>query len=137
MNKIKALILVPNEKSYSPVLEVIKEGLLEQAIEPIVYDEMITPDIMWKNVVTDTIKEADLIIADVSKSNPNMLYELGFAHALRKPTVLLLSTEEMGDIPFDVAAYQMISYDPKDLSQLKHKLKRFTGYQQYMRGPIA
>jgi nucleoside 2-deoxyribosyltransferase len=80
--------------------------------------------------MTDAIREADLIVADVSRKNPNVLYELGYAHALRKPTLLLLSTDETGEMPFDLAGYQMVIYDPQNLRSLQQQIMRFLDYQQ-------
>ena len=41
-----------------------------------------------------------------------MFYELGLAHALKKPVVLVASTE--GDVPFDVRHIRVIYYDKDD-----------------------
>jgi len=116
------------DQSYVPVLDTIKEALSERSIEPILIDKVFSPSVVWSNAVTNAIQVADLIVADVSRKN--VLYELGFAHALRKPTLLLVSTEEKGDMPFDLTAYQIIPYDPKDLSPLRRQIQRFLDYQQ-------
>jgi hypothetical protein len=44
------------------------------------------------------------------------LYELGMAHALRKPVVLLWkkSPSNLLDVPFDIAKEQRIEYDAVD-----------------------
>lgn len=129
MKNNQALILAPMESSYTAVLETIREALLQHSIEPIVIDKDFSPGIVWSNAITEAIQAADLIVADVSRKNASVLYELGFAHALRKPTLLLLSTDEKGDMPFDLAGYQMITYDPKNLSPLRHQIQRFLDYQ--------
>ena len=54
------------------------------------------------------INESDLIIADLTIPNANVSYELGLAHALNKPVVLL--TEEIGALPFDLRSYRVIEY---------------------------
>lgn len=46
------------------------------------------------------INQAGLIIADVTGLNPNVMYELGIAHALHKKVILL--TQEIENAPFDV-----------------------------------
>src|SRR5205085_241728 len=96
----------------------------------IMIDKVSSPSAVWSNAVTDAIQEADLIVADVSRKNANVLYELGFAHALRKPTLLLLSTDEKGDMPFDLAGYQMITYDPRNLLPLRRQIQLILDYQQ-------
>jgi len=55
------------------------------------------------------IKKSDLVIADISDGNPNVIYELGLAHAWGKPTIILC--HERTYIPFDLSSlYPFIFY---------------------------
>lgn len=54
------------------------------------------------------IEGADLIVADMTGRNANVFYELGLAHALRKPAILLAQSTD--DIPFDLGAYRTVIY---------------------------
>ncbi len=130
MRDIKALILAPFDTSYERVRDVIHRSLRKQSIQIITLDDVMKPGAILANAVTDAIRTADLIVADVSRKNPNVLYELGFAHALRKPTLLLVDADEASKIPFDLAGYQMVIYDPKNLTPLQHQISRFLDYQQ-------
>lgn len=58
------------------------------------------------------INSANVLVAELTKRNPNVLYELGLAHALRKPVVLVSSNED--DVPFDVKHVRVIYYDTND-----------------------
>ena len=58
----------------------------------------------------ERILRADLLIADLTGKNPNVFYELGFAHAHAKNTILI--TRSLKDIPFDLRHRQLIEYDP-------------------------
>jgi hypothetical protein len=58
------------------------------------------------------INNARVLVAELTGRNPNVLYELGLAHALRKPVVLVSSNE--GDVPFDVRHVRVIYYDVTD-----------------------
>lgn len=58
------------------------------------------------------IQSARILVAELTGRNPNVLYELGLAHALRKPVVLVSSNE--GDVPFDVRHVRVIYYDVRD-----------------------
>ena len=49
------------------------------------------------------------MLADLTGKNPNVFYELGLAHAARKP--VLLVTQSMDDVPFDLRALRVIVYD--------------------------
>src|ERR1051326_4311972 len=44
--------------------------------------------------IYDLIGSADVIIGEMSDRNPNVFYEIGFAHALGKPTILLAASGE-------------------------------------------
>jgi len=62
--------------------------------------------------IWDGIRSARVLVAELTKRNPNVLYELGLAHALKKPVVLVSSNEE--DVPFDVRHVRVIYYDVAD-----------------------
>jgi hypothetical protein len=57
------------------------------------------------------IMEANICIADVTGKNPNVNYELGLAHALNKPTIII--SQKIDDIPFDYKHLRAIIYDPR------------------------
>jgi hypothetical protein len=49
-----------------------------------------------------------LIVADLTNGNENVFYEVGVAHALNKPTILM--TQQLDELPFDLRAYRTIGY---------------------------
>lgn len=60
--------------------------------------------------VTRSIRTAALIIADVTPDNSNVFYELGYAHAIGKPTILL-SDRKRERLPFDISGFRTLFYD--------------------------
>lgn len=58
------------------------------------------------------ISSAKVLVAELTTKNPNVFYELGIAHALQKPVVLISSNEE--DVPFDLKHIRVIYYDKHD-----------------------
>jgi TIR domain len=76
------------------------------------------------NAITAAIREADFVVADVTRQNPNVLYEIGYANALEKPTILLVdgSTEE--ELPSDLAGLSYLTYDLKNLRSLQEYIGR-------------
>ena len=62
--------------------------------------------------VSRGIREAAVLVAELTSKNPNVFYELGLAHALRKPVVLVSSNED--DVPFDLRHIRVILYDQTD-----------------------
>lgn len=67
------------------------------------------------------IRSSIAVIADLSESKPNVLYETGFAHALDLPTVHVCSTEH-SSLPFDVRNWNTISYVKGQTFQLRQPL---------------
>lgn len=65
-----------------------------------------------------SIRGATVVIAEVSYPNPNVFYEVGFAHALAKPVVLL--TRDVSSSPFDLRGYNHIVY--KSIVDLRRSL---------------
>jgi predicted nucleotide-binding protein len=83
--------------------------------------------------ITDAIRESHLVVADISEQNPNVLYELGYAHALGKKTQLLVgSHSSTKSIPSDLAGsgilfYELDKSDPTGATKGRQELtRRFT-----------
>jgi len=55
------------------------------------------------------INASRVLVAELTTRNPNVFYELGLAHALNKPVVLVSSNED--DVPFDLKHIRVIYYD--------------------------
>ena len=62
------------------------------------------------NDITRSIEEASVIIADVTTDNPNVFYEVGYAHGIKKATILL-SDRTREKLPFDVSGFRTLFYD--------------------------
>jgi hypothetical protein len=61
------------------------------------------------------------VMADLSGSAPNVLFEVGFAFALGKPCVLVCSTP-LNELPFDIRNQKTISYAKGQTYLLKEDL---------------
>nr|VFJ56215.1 MAG: TIR domain-containing protein [Candidatus Kentron sp. FM]VFJ59002.1 MAG: TIR domain-containing protein [Candidatus Kentron sp. FM]VFK11939.1 MAG: TIR domain-containing protein [Candidatus Kentron sp. FM] len=59
--------------------------------------------------IWEQIHKANVLIADISDRNPNVLYELGLVHAQYKPVVLTAGSME--DVPFDISHSRTFVYD--------------------------
>ncbi len=55
------------------------------------------------------IRDAKLLIAELTDRNPNVFYELGLAHALSKPVILI--SKSIDDVPFDLRSIRVLVYD--------------------------
>lgn len=65
------------------------------------------------------IARADALVVDVTKGNPNVWFELGYAQGLGKRTLLLADSST--DIPFDLTAFRVV-FDSGDPAKFGHQL---------------
>ncbi|MDR2731936.1 MAG: nucleoside 2-deoxyribosyltransferase, partial [Fibromonadaceae bacterium] len=82
-------------------------------------DKRASIGVISESIYSD-IKNSDVIIADTKWINPNVFYEIGLAHALNKPVILMNPEEE--EPPFDIAHLKYIPY-PQDIFENEHNSK--------------
>ena len=93
---------------------------------PIRGDEVVSCTLILNDIIT-SIRNSAVIIADITPDNPNVFYELGYAHALGKPTILLCEKAVRERLPFDVSGFRTIFYDNSigGKRKVEEKLKEF------------
>ena len=67
--------------------------------------------------VYSTIVQSRLVICDLTDRNANVLYETGLAHALNNDVIMI--TQNMDDIPFDLRQFRVLRYLPNQEGLLK------------------
>jgi hypothetical protein len=67
------------------------------------------------------IRKSVAVFVDLSESKPNVLYEAGYAHALRKPCIHICSTP-LEKLPFDVSQWKTTQYHPGQTHKLGREL---------------
>lgn len=60
------------------------------------------------------LRSATICVADLTGTKPNVMWELGFAMALGKPTIIV--SQSVQSLPFDIKDMQSIEYDRSRLS---------------------
>jgi hypothetical protein len=93
------------EKVFRPAIE--KAGLTPVRADAEIFGTGKIMDQVFQGIVG-----AKVLVAELTTRNPNVFYELGVAHALRKPVVLVSAREE--DVPFDLHHIRVIYYDVTD-----------------------
>jgi len=60
--------------------------------------------------VLQKIMSSTIVVANLNGRNPNVYYELGIAHALGKPVILISNEKSFKEIPFDLQSNRLIIY---------------------------
>ena len=77
---------------------------------------------IWCDRICKNIRKAKYNIVDITGRNPNVFYELGFAHAMSNTKAIII-TQNREEAPFDIAGINLILYSVKELPGLREELK--------------
>jgi len=101
---------------FSPLFTTEYEKIIRPAIEEMgiqcvrsdeIYSKPRVMDDIWKS-----LRCTRFIVAELSGKNPNVLYEVGLAHAIGKPVIIITRNED--DVPFDLKGLRYLFYDTND-----------------------
>lgn len=97
--------------------------VLENNYDVVVAHRLTTPGSI-NNQVIEAIYKADLVIANLTELNPNVMYELAFRHSLKKPVIIIMEKGEH-KLPFDINNERTIFYenDFQGAIDLKNRLE--------------
>ncbi|NOT06249.1 MAG: hypothetical protein HOP27_16780 [Anaerolineales bacterium] len=122
----KAFVLMP----FRPPFNSYYSKIYKPALESAGYDVTRADELFGSRpIIVDIhklIKESDLILCDMSTRNPNVFYELGLAHALGKPVILI--SNNIDDIPFDLKHIRTIIYKTDEVEWEKELSESITKY---------
>ena len=108
------------------------DGIIDQAIVPALggkYDIEVAHRKYEIGSINDrvvkSVYEADLVIANLTNTNPNVMYELAIRYSFGKPAIVI--AEDGTKLPFDVIDENTIFYvnDPAGANELKENLIEF------------
>jgi hypothetical protein len=116
-----AFILMPFDPAFDDIYKLgIKATADELGVVAERVDEQRFSETMLDRIYRQ-IDAADFIIADMTGKNPNVFYEVGYAHARSKLCTLL--TQSASDIPFDLKHHRHIVYNGS-ITELKPMLSK-------------
>ena len=118
---MRIFLLIPFNEGFTDISNVIREVVQKTNHQFIRLDEVIEPPISITDAFHKEIEKADLIIADVSNQNPNVMYELGIAQSLKKPTILIAQRGEK--IPVHITS-RIAFYEREKLFILRSLLEK-------------
>ena len=91
-----------------------ENGLKAERVDDIEHTEKITDKIM------ECIRNAQIVIADLTYEKPNVYYELGYAHGIEKKVIL--TAKKGTKLHFDIKDFNVIFY--RNITELSKRLDR-------------
>jgi hypothetical protein len=116
-------VSIPFDGRFDGVFQTVSELASQQQLDAVRMDEASGLARLIPDEIRRLIRDARLVVADVTGSNPNVLHEVGLAQAYGKPLVLL--TQETPDqAAFNVRSLTVLRYAPDRLRDLEGALRR-------------
>lgn len=108
--KPKVFVVMQFSKEYNELFENVIKPITEKAgYECVRADEFYTSTPILKDII-ESIQNSTVIIAEITPDNPNVFYEIGYSHAINKPTILL-SDIKREKLPFDLSSFRTLFYE--------------------------
>jgi hypothetical protein len=109
-------------KLYSEVIYPVADKM---GFECVRADEHYSSTPILRDIIT-SIEESTAIIADITPDNPNVFYEIGYSHAINKPTILLCD-KKREKLPFDISGFRTLFYENSiaGKSQIEKNLSKY------------
>ena len=90
--------------------EVIKPVCKKYNYDCIRADDIYSPTPILDDII-NSINNSSIIIAEITSKNPNVFYEIGYSHAIQKPTILLCDKNKVEKLPFDISGFRTLFYE--------------------------
>jgi hypothetical protein len=128
-DKKKCFVIMPFAKVGSPAEQKWTE-IFEHTIKPAVEEsgcghKCERYKFRRANIIKDILQElnnAPVVIADLTDSNPNVLWELGVRHTLSRRTILVAQNKKF--LPSDLKDYPITTYKYKQTPKEAHKFRQ-------------
>lgn len=113
------MCLMPFHKNYNLLRDAIKRACSKSMFVFHRSDEKFVSAGILKYTV-EQILSSQIVIAVLDGRNANVFYEIGIAHAIGKPVLLLANRQKLGELPFDIQSNRIILYS--SYSDLENQL---------------
>lgn len=105
-------MIMPFAEAFRPIYhEVVRRLCQELRLTVIRGDEFTSTQGSVIEEVWSALNNCKFVIAEITGGNDNVYYELGIAHTLNKPAILITQAQKPEDVPFDIRHLRYIAYE--------------------------
>ena len=106
----KVFVIMP----FDPIFDDVWKGGIERACNTEGFGCLRVDEVSLSTWITEDIKKymemADVVITDITGSNPNVMFEIGWALAKEKRPIVIRQEDDPNKVPFDIKDIRYISY---------------------------
>lgn len=115
------------------VIDTIITPIMESEYEIQVAHRLFQTGSINKQII-ELIYNSNLVIANLTQTNPNVMYELAFRHTLGTPTITI--AEKGTKLPFDISSERTIFYknDIQGVKEAQEELRNYLNKIDYNNG---
>lgn len=105
-------VMMPFKDPFNTYYEnIFRPAIVAAGLDSVRADDLFRPSVIVADL-WQMIQDAKILLAELTTKNANVFYELGLAHAIGKPIVLV--SETIDDVPFDLQQLRVLLYDKND-----------------------
>lgn len=132
----RCFVLMPFSTTFDEVYSEIKAAMARISFQCIRADDIYSNTPIMSIIISE-LATSHFIVADLTERNPNVFYEVGIAHSFRDMSNVVLISQSMDFVPFDLRHLPIILYDRDNLRGLTARLtKRILENKGYFEGQI-
>ncbi len=128
---LRAFLAMPFTQPWSNAThEMVRESIRQAGlpIDLVRLDEVHSPGRITEQLVEE-LQLADFLIVDITGVNANVVWELGYAEALGKPSVIIRRRDDETKVPFDIYDHRQVRYDDPVTTQ---QIKELSGHLSHV-----
>jgi len=111
IDKASCFVIMPFAPKFNEVYEIIQETLQSEDLNIVCKraDDFHEAHII--ETILKKIAQSEFIIADLTDSSSNVFYELGLVHCVKPMDNVIVLTQDMKFVPFDLRQFRCIVYE--------------------------
>lgn len=123
----RVLLSMPYSEEFNSLNRLITSSLEEVGIKTILAKRIGMPEDASAPslLIHRAIRQADVVIVDLTGTDPNMMYEVGYAFGLGKSVLPIVQRKEKR-VPADISGRFYLVYDPAEPDKLRNDIKLWT-----------